>query len=84
MPSRYADLDLTQLAQEVRSAQLPPVPERQRIRAAARVTVREAAAAVGVAPMTFLRWEHGTSTPRRRHALAYVRLLAALRSAVAS
>ncbi len=32
--------------------------------------------------MTFLRWEHGTSTPRRSHALAYAQFLAALRSVV--
>ncbi len=82
MSSKSEYLDLRRLAQEVRDAQLPPVPERHRIRSRAGVTVREGAAAVGVAPMTFLRWEHGTSTPRRSHALAYAQFLAALRSVV--
>ncbi len=82
--STYQDSDLIPLAQEVRAAQLPPVAERRRIRSSAGVPVREAAATLGVAPMTLLRWEHGASTPRRENALAYARLLDALRSAVPS
>ncbi len=84
MSTTLQHVDLPQLAEEVRAAQLPPVAERQRIRRTAGVTVREAAAAVGVSPMTLLRWEHGTRCPRRRHALAYGRLLAALDAAVTS
>ena len=83
MDTRKDHLDPLALAEEVRAAKLPPVSERRSVRDAAGVTVREAAAAIGVSPMTFLRWEHGEATPRRRHAAAYASLLAALRDAVA-
>ncbi|MDP9409170.1 MAG: hypothetical protein M3P70_01500 [Actinomycetota bacterium] len=48
------------------------------------MSIREAAGALDVAPMTFLRWELGTSTPRRANAIAYARFLTTLKQALRS
>jgi transcriptional regulator with XRE-family HTH domain len=56
---------------------------RRRIREAAEVTIREAAAALGVAPMTYIRWERGDVKLRRAHAIDYRRFLDALSEASA-
>jgi transcriptional regulator with XRE-family HTH domain len=67
---------------KIRSARLPEPAERAGVRRAARVSLREAAAVLGVAPMTVLRWERGETTPRRDDAVRYRQLLDALAGAV--
>jgi DNA-binding transcriptional regulator YiaG len=76
MASEVAQFD--GLLSQVRAAQLPPGRDRRRIREDAGVSIREAAEAVGVAPMTFWRWETGEAQPTRANAMAYRRLLDAL------
>lgn len=46
-----------------------------RIRAAAGLTIPEAAAAVGVAPSTLWRWEHSKRVPRGDAAIRYAELI---------
>src|SRR5687768_4809439 len=75
---RSADGAIIQLAQEVRWAQLPSPAECRRIRIAAGVSLREAAAPIGVDAMTLWRWENGRARPRREHAMRYRKLLDAL------
>lgn len=69
------------LAAAVRDARLPDPDTRRSIRETAGVTIREAAAAIGVSPMALHRWERGDARPRRHNAIAYARLLDALRDA---
>jgi transcriptional regulator with XRE-family HTH domain len=66
------------LMTSVRDSRLPSPAVRRQIREEARVTIREAAKANGVAPMTYLRWERGEAQPRRQHAIEYRRFLDAL------
>jgi len=66
------------LADEVRSARLPPPATCRRIREEAGVTLRDVAAALEVEPITVLRWEHGRTKPRRVHAQRWRVLLEAL------
>jgi predicted transcriptional regulator len=76
MPSEVAKFD--GLLSQVRAAQLPTPRERRRIRENAGVSIREAAEAVGVAAMSFWRWETGEVQPTRANAISYRRLLDAL------
>ena len=69
------------LVESVRRARLPSPNVRRDIREVAGVSIREAAKAMGVAPMTLLRWERGTVQPTREHAVAYRGLLDALNEA---
>jgi transcriptional regulator with XRE-family HTH domain len=69
------------LVDHVRSAQLPPVAERRRIRRRAGVSLRSVADALGVSPQSVLRWERG-ERPTLEHAAAYRELLEALRAAL--
>lgn len=62
MQSECADLDA--LVEKLRSAQLPPPGRRRRIREDARLSLRAAAGALGVATMTLHRWEAGECEPR--------------------
>jgi DNA-binding XRE family transcriptional regulator len=70
------------LLSEVREAQLPPPAVRRGLRQMAGLTIREAAATVGVSHTAFLKWENGTMRPRRQHAVAYRRFLESLREAL--
>lgn len=70
------------LVAEVKAARLPPPTARRRIRERAGVSLRDAAAALGVHAMTVHRWET-SAEPNREHAIAYRRLLEALEEAVA-
>ncbi|MGA7416491.1 MAG: helix-turn-helix domain-containing protein [Acidimicrobiales bacterium] len=67
----------------VRDSRLPSPATRRRIRESAEVTIREAAEALGVAPMTYIRWERGDVRLRRAHALDYRAFLDALSEASA-
>ena len=69
------------LAREVRDSRLPAATVRRRIRQDAGVSLRAAARALEVDPMTILRWEKGQE-PSRSHAVAYRQLLDALTEAV--
>jgi transcriptional regulator with XRE-family HTH domain len=62
MQSDHADLD--ELAARLRRAQLPVPKRRRQIREVAGLSLREAAAAIGIAPMTLHRWESGLCAPR--------------------
>lgn len=72
------------IAASVRAAQLPPPNVRRLIRISAGVSLRECAVELKVTPMTVLRWERGESVPRREHAIAYRKLLDAIKQAAAS
>jgi DNA-binding transcriptional regulator YiaG len=71
------------LASQVRAACLPPPDERRKIRVAAGVSFAEVGAELGVSATAVMRWERGTSTPRRDRAVAYRRLLDELQKATA-
>jgi len=71
------------LVTKIRESRLPSPAVRREIRENAGVSVREAAAANGVSPMTYLRWEHGQVQPRRAHAIKFRAFLDALQRAVA-
>jgi DNA-binding XRE family transcriptional regulator len=71
------------LVTSVRDSRLPSSTERRQTREAAKVTIREAAAALGVSPMTYVRWERDEVQPRREHAVQYRQFLDALRTASA-
>jgi len=62
MQSDLADLDV--LAERLRGAQLPAPKRRRQIRETAGLSLREAARALGIAPMTLHRWERGQCAPR--------------------
>jgi transcriptional regulator with XRE-family HTH domain len=65
------DAGMGRLEELIRAARLPR-PERCRLlRVEAGLTLREAAAYIGVAPMTLLRWERGDARPHRQRALKY-------------
>lgn len=70
------------LLEKVKAGQLPPPIVRRGIRRDARLSLREVAEELGVAPMTVLRWEQGKSEPRLRHAIRYRELLDGLKRAV--
>ncbi len=75
-----ASTGIDELLERVRSKrQLPPAKERQQIREAAGVTLREAAAALGVSHSLVRHWEQG-GTPRE-HRAAYAELLERLKGA---
>jgi DNA-binding transcriptional regulator YiaG len=77
--SASAEIDrIETLADEVRAARLPSPATCRRIREEHGVTLRDVAAAVGVEPLTVLRWEHSRSKPRREHARRWRALLEAL------
>jgi DNA-binding transcriptional regulator YiaG len=68
------------LLQQLRSQrQLPPGPERRRIREAAGVSLRQLAAAIGVSAMAIVRWEQGATPRDPAHVRAYGYLLEELR-----
>ena len=79
---RRAELELADLEAEVAATRLPPVSERSQIRSRAGVSIRRAAAAIDVSPMSISRWERGEATPRADNARLYVRLLETLQEAV--
>ncbi|MFI0139619.1 helix-turn-helix domain-containing protein [Streptomyces luteogriseus] len=79
----YAAAAAHGLADRVRASQLPPPPERVKIRQESGASLRDFADELGVSPMTVLRWETGKSKPRMRRAIAYRRLLDAVREAAA-
>lgn len=61
---------------------LPVAAERQRIRQAAGVSIRQLAAAIppdGVSPMAVVRWEAGATPRDTTHMQGYARLLDELR-----
>jgi len=68
-----------ELLERLRSRRRLPMPaERRRIREAARVSVRQLAAAIppaGVSPMAIVRWEAGSVPRNPAHMRAYARLL---------
>lgn len=73
------------LLDEVRMAHRMPRPEdAKRIRQRAGVTQARMAEALGVHPVTFRRWEAGTSTPTQVHRIRYASLLKQLQRALAS
>jgi DNA-binding transcriptional regulator YiaG len=74
-------MTIDELVARVREGRLPPPEQRRDIRASAGVSLREMAAALGVTPMTVLRWERGEVRPATGNAVAYRRLLHALRGA---
>ena len=84
MSSNGEPLDpyISALVARARATQLPRPSERRRLRQNARLTFREMGRALHVDPMTVLRWEKGTVSPRPEHAAAYGRLLAALEEAL--
>lgn len=65
---------MSELAEKVRLSRLPAAEERRRIRTDAGVSLNEMAGALGVSPMTVMRWESGIE-PRRSNAIAYRELL---------
>lgn len=67
-----------ELSAELRGAKLPPPAERRAIRKAAKATLSQVAAALGVDIMTVSRWERGLNEPWHRNATAYRRVLDAL------
>jgi DNA-binding transcriptional regulator YiaG len=67
------------LVDEVRAARLPSPATCRRIREEAGVSIRDAAQALGVDPLTVIRWELSRTRPRREHAQAWRALLDALR-----
>lgn len=71
------------LVDRVRASQLPPPSERARIRQSSGASLRDFADELGVSPMTVLRWEQGKSRPRMRRAIAYRRLLDAVKEVAA-
>ncbi len=70
--------ELPALFDDIKAAQLPPPPERRRIREAAGVSCREAARVLGVSPMTVVHWEEGRTPRHRSLAIRYRKLLDAL------
>jgi len=58
---------------------LPPAAERKRIRVAAKVSIRQLAAALGVSPMAPVRWEQGATPRDPQHLRDYADLLAEFR-----
>lgn len=82
MTTRQPEIDLPSLVSELRAAQLPSAADRKRIREAAAISQREIARVIGVAPQSICRWESGPAPRRRRDAIAYAELLAALDDAV--
>lgn len=90
MASKIAVADLQvdadpveELVHRLQAARLPAPATRRRIREEAGVSLREAAQALGVHPMTVLRWETGAVVPTRSNAAAYRRLLDRLAGAAA-
>jgi DNA-binding transcriptional regulator YiaG len=78
--SSLANLDsatIDRLLADLRASRLPPSGRRRRIRQEAGASLRDIARALGVSPMTVLRWEEGVQ-PKRAHAIAYRQLLDAL------
>ncbi len=69
------------LVTRVQASRLPSPAVRREIRMAAGVTIREAANALGVSTISFLRWEQGSAKPRRQHAIDYAAFLDALLAA---
>ncbi len=63
------------LVEQLIAAQLPSPARRRSIRVSAGVSLRDVAAALGVNPMTVLRWERGDVEPRRNSAIRYRQLL---------
>jgi DNA-binding XRE family transcriptional regulator len=71
------------LVGRIRDSRLPSPAVRRQTREAAGVSLREGAEQLGVAPMTYLRWERGEVQPRRAHAIEYRQFLDALTAASA-
>jgi DNA-binding XRE family transcriptional regulator len=59
----------------IRALQLPPPPERRRLRIAAGATLEDVAEAMGVSGVTASYWERGICMPRRRYRQKYLDLL---------
>ncbi len=80
-PMDSNDTTVDTLITRVREGRLPAPRQRRDIRASAGVSLRDMAAALGVTPMTVLRWERGDVRPAPANAIAYRRLLNGLRTA---
>jgi DNA-binding transcriptional regulator YiaG len=74
-----ASTGIDELLADVRSKRkLPPANERQQIRKAAKVSLRDMAKALGVSHSLIRHWESG-GTPREPYRAAYAELLIRLR-----
>lgn len=71
---------VAQLVERVKASTLPDAVDRRRIRERAGLSLREIGEALGVDPVTVLRWERGVQ-PTRSHAIAYRELLDAIAEA---
>ncbi|HEX3538858.1 MAG TPA: helix-turn-helix transcriptional regulator [Acidimicrobiales bacterium] len=78
MSPNPADFDPKAVVRMIEQSQLPPSSIRRNIRLAAHLSLREMANALGVSPMTLLRWESGDATPRRAAAVRYRTMLDSL------
>jgi len=68
------------LVAQVRESRLPSPTVCRQVREENGVSIREAAEALEVSPLTYIRWERGEVKPRRKHAIQYRRFLDALRA----
>ncbi len=69
-------MSTVQLLREVEaSRQLPSPPIRKAIRESAHVSQGRMGEALGVHPVTVMRWERGQCVPRGENLVAYVELL---------
>ena len=76
------DPDVSAIRERVRELQeLPPPPERRRLRVRAGVSLLDVAAAVGVSHTAISAWERGLRTPNRRLLPRYLEVLSILREA---
>lgn len=88
-PSQYRDIVPVEqdrfdgLVERIRSSRVPSPAVCREIRERAKVSIREGADELGVAPMTLLRWERGEVRPRRENARLYRQFLDALQEATA-
>ena len=76
-------MEATDVAEVMEVRALARSGEARTIREAAGLSIREVAAAVGVAPSTVWRWENGAVMPRWEDAQRYARLLQQLRERAA-
>lgn len=71
-------MDTTRILDVARARSLAESGEARALREANRLSLREVAEALGVAPSTVYCWETGRKVPRGGNAVAYKRLLMAL------
>jgi DNA-binding transcriptional regulator YiaG len=70
--------DTPPLVDRLRANRLPPPARRREIRKAARATLRDIAAELGVTQLSVSNWERGLHEPRPCYVPAYRRLLEVL------